>query len=302
MNQIGAIAGLGASICWALASVLYTRVPISAGAMTTFKNSLATLFLACALVASSFTSGHPIFQASWAAWLDIGVSGIFGLGLADIAYFRSIQILGARQGLTLTLLTPPSTAILGQWWLGETLSTTIWMCILVTILGIGVVMRARTERTPEQDIRPGSKRWGITCALLGVVTMAVGAVILRRGTQGVGSIEGTFIRLLAASAFGAVLSAVLGQLKEIVILFGNRKGLTDLCMATFLGTVIGVYLMLVSYKYCPSGIAATLTSTTPLFVIPVVFFVYKQRVNSIAVAGAAVAFAGVCGLLLGGTS
>jgi drug/metabolite transporter (DMT)-like permease len=57
--------------------------------------------------------------------------------------------------------------------------------------------------------------------------------------------------------------------------------------------------MLVSYKHCPSGIAATLTSTTPLFVIPVVYFVYRQRVNGIAIAGAAVAFFGVCGLLLG---
>jgi drug/metabolite transporter (DMT)-like permease len=140
----------------------------------------------------------------------------------------------------------------------------------------------------------------VTCALLGIITMAIGAVILKRGTAGVGAIEGTFIRLLAASAFGALISGILGQFGEITVLLKNRTGTFYLCSATLLGTVIGVYLMLLAYKYCPTGIAATLTSTTPLFVIPVAYYAYKQSITKLAIAGACIAFGGVCGLLAGG--
>lgn len=298
MEQFGPAAGLAAAACWAMASVLYVRVPIGAGAMTTFKNSLAALCVFAALLGHTWYHKLPIFQASTSAWWDIGVSGVIGLCLADIAYFRSIQILGPRRGLALTLLIPPATAWLGQIWLGEELTVITWCCILVTLLGIAVVMRERAERAPEQEIRPGSTQWGVACALMSVATMAIGAVILKRGTAGAGSLEATFIRLLAASGFGMVLSLVLGQLYELRVLLRDRTALRNLCVATFIGTVAGVWLMLVAYKYCRTGIAATLTSTTPLFVIPVVWFVSRERVTLLATGGAVIAFAGVCGLLL----
>lgn len=298
MNYFGAMAGLGAAACWALACVLYARVPLGAGAMTTFKNSLATLCMLVLLVITKLSSGEPVFQASAETWKDISLSGIVGLCLADIAYFRSIQILGARRGLTLTLLTPPITALLGDIWLGDRLHPITWLFILVTLAGVGIVMRQNSDRNPDQDLRPGSARWGIISALLGIATMAIGAVILKRGLSDVGPIEGTFIRLLAASVFGGVISLALGQFREIAELLTNRHATLALCAATCLGTVTGVVLMLAAYKYCPTGIAATLTSTSPLFVIPVVALVYGEKTTTAAIIGATVAFAGVCGLIL----
>ena len=298
MDYVGPMAGLGAAACWAMASVLYARVPLGAGAMTTFKNSLATVCMLVLLVITKLSSGDQVFEATTDTWKDISLSGIVGLCLADIAYFRSIQILGARRGLTLTLLTPPATALLGDVWLGDRLPPITWLFILITLVGIGIVMRQNSDRNPDQDIRPGSTRWGVISALLGIATMAIGAVILKRGLTDVGPIEGTFIRLLAASVFGCFVSWPLGQFREIAELLTNRKGTVTLCAATALGTVTGVVLMLAAYKYCPTGIAATLTSTSPLFVIPVVAVVYREKITALSVLGATVAFAGVCGLIL----
>ena len=195
MEHIGPIAGLAAAACWAIASVFYAKVPLGAGAMTTFKNSLAAACLFLALCVSSMFTGQPLFQTTKAALIDISISGVIGLCLADIAYFRSIQILGPRRGITLTLLTPPTTAVLGHFWLADRISAPTAICILITIAGIAVVMRERSQRTADQDIRPGSTAWGITCALLGVGTMAVGAVLLKRSTTDMQPIEGTFLRL-----------------------------------------------------------------------------------------------------------
>ena len=250
-----------------------------------------------ALLVTRSLAWEPIIQAPWKAIWDVSLSGVIGLCLADIAYFRSIQILGARRGLTLTLLTPPATAVLRHFWLRDYLTLTTGICILITIAGIAVVMRERVEPTASQEIRPGSTRWGVTCALLGIAMMAVGAVLLKRGTSEVGAIEATFIRLFAASVFGVLVSWPLGDFSEMKTLLANRVGTRDLCFATFLGTVIGVYLMLVAYKYCATGTAATLTSTTPLFVIPVAYFAYKQSITWAAIFGALVAFGGVCGVI-----
>jgi len=299
MEHLGPIAGLGAAACWAFASVLYMRVPIGAGAMTTFKNCLAAACLGLILWTTAMVYRLPMFQASAVSWCYLGLSGVIGLSLADIAYFRSIQILGPRQGLALTLLGPPATAILGQWALGESLSLQIWTWIIVTIVGIGVVLRERTQKTADQEVRPGPRWWGLMCAVLGIAAMASGSVIMKRGTVGVGSVEGTFIRLFVAAVFGVLLSLVLGQLREIQMILRNRRATIELCTATFLGTALGVWLILVAYKHCATGIAATLTSTSPLFVIPIVYFVYKQKMTPLSIIGAGVAFGGVCGLLLG---
>lgn len=295
---IGPAAGLAAAACWAVASVWYARVPMGAGALTTFKNSIATVCMLFLLAASSFVSGQPMFQASREAWWDICLSGVIGLCLADIAYFRSIQILGARRGLTLTLLTPPVTALLGQLWLGEYLGAQTWGWIALTLVGIGIVMRQRAERNRDQDHRPGSTQLGVACSLVGIVSMAIGSVIMKRGLTGVGAMEATFMRLLAASVVGLAISVVFRQLNEIRVLFANRVGIRELCAATLLGTVLGVCLMLLTFKHCPAGIAATLTSTTPLFVIPVVYLAYREKITWLAILGALVAFGGVCGLLL----
>lgn len=297
-DYFGAVMGLAAAACWAVASVWYVRVPMGAGALTTCKNVLATACMLAVLWTYSLIQGTPMFQASSTSWWDISLSGVIGLCIADIAYFRSIQILGARRGLTLTLLTPPTTALLAQIWLGDVLSVWTWCWIALTLLGVGIVMRQRTSRNVDQEHRPGSTRWGVCCALMGIGTMAVGAVVMKSGLTNVAAIEGTCIRLLAASGFGICLSMVMGHYAEIVTVLRNPDARKNICTATLVGTVMGVCLMLTAYKYCETGVAATLTSTTPLFVIPVVYFAYREKISSLAIVGAAVAFGGVCGLLV----
>ena len=298
MEQFGAIAGLAAAASWAIASVWYVRVPMGAGAITTFKNTLATVCMFVVLVLTYFFFGQPLFTVSADAFRDIAISGVVGLGIADIAYFRSIQILGPRRGLTLTLLTTPATTLLGQVWLGDTLSMQVWGWIVMTLFGIAVVMRQRAEKNQDQEIRPGSMQWGVVCALFGIANMAVGAVLLKQGVQDVPPLEATFIRLLAACVFGIFCSFWGNQIAELKELRGNRSATRDLCLASVVGTVFGVCLMLMAFKYCRIGVAATLTSTSPLFVIPVVYVAYREKIGPVAIAGAVIAFLGVFGLLM----
>ena len=195
LNPSGVVAGLAAAACWALSGLMYTRVPLNAGAMATFKNVVGALCLLTVLILRQAVIGTPMFQASSTTWLYLSISGLLGLSLADIAYFRSLQILGTQKGTTLTLLTPISTALLGVMYLNEQLSLNQALWIVLTLVGIASVMQDQTGKTPEQSIRPGSARRGVACAVFGVATVAIGSVLLKAGTGTVDSFEGTFIRL-----------------------------------------------------------------------------------------------------------
>lgn len=67
-------------------------------------------------------------------------------------------------------------------------------------------------------------------------------------------------------------------------------------VAAFLGTYLAIYLQQTALKYSATGIAQALTSTSPLFVLPLAAAL-GDRVSLRAVGGAVVALVGV-GLLV----
>ena len=68
--------------------------------------------------------------------------------------------------------------------------------------------------------------------------------------------------------------------------------------ATALGTWLGLWLSMVALKLTLAAIAATLTATSPIFVLPLSRIFLKERLSVTAVVGAAVAVAGVAILVL----
>ena len=63
-------------------------------------------------------------------------------------------------------------------------------------------------------------------------------------------------------------------------------------ISSFIGTFLGIWLQQISLKYAAAGVAQTLFSTSPLFVIPIVILT-GERVSLRAVLGALLAMIGV---------
>ena len=295
----GAIAGLAASAFWSVASILYSRVPISARTIATFKNVFAAALIGILLVISKRASDLPIFEAPPSAWSFLFLSGLIGLVIGDIAYFRSLQLIGPRLGLTLSLLSPPIISYMGNIFLGESMTLQNWMAIGLTLFGLGVVLQDRKSTKRETSTKvPNAMLWGVAYSLINIGCHCSGSILLKMGAQDIGTIEATFIRLFAAAVIMLPVGLLTHQKSEVIELSKNRKEFWRLCAAAFMGTFLGVWLMLTSFKFCPAGIAATMTSTSPLFVIPIVWFWSGTRTSKVSILGALIAFAGVCWLLL----
>ena len=90
--------------------------------------------------------------------------------------------------------------------------------------------------------------------------------------------------------------------KRIYPLVGTRRsGLGFAVAGSVAGPFLGVWASLIAVDLAPLGIAQTLCSLTPIFILPTVAILHKERVSLRAVAGALVAVIGAALLFVTST-
>jgi drug/metabolite transporter (DMT)-like permease len=113
------------------------------------------------------------------------------------------------------------------------------------------------------------------------------------------ALSANLIRLLAAAAVIWLIAIVNRQLfSSFRTLRANPRALLSLTNGTILGPVLGVWLTLVAVQNVNIGVASTLSSLMPIFLIPISYFMFGERVTKQAVFGTLVAVAGMVILFL----
>ncbi|MCZ7581840.1 MAG: DMT family transporter [Deltaproteobacteria bacterium] len=69
-------------------------------------------------------------------------------------------------------------------------------------------------------------------------------------------------------------------------------------LGAFFGPFLGVSLSLLAVQHTKTGVAATLMSMTPVFILAPAAVLFKERITRTAVAGTVLAVAGVAVLVL----
>ena len=108
----------------------------------------------------------------------------------------------------------------------------------------------------------------------------------------------SIVRLTAGVAGLVVVLTVMRRIQNIVVPMRQPRSAALLIAATFLGTYMGIWLMNAGLLGAKIGIAATLNSTSPIFVLPIAAVVLGERITPRAVLGAVVAIVGVALLML----
>jgi drug/metabolite transporter (DMT)-like permease len=291
----GEFAALFTAFLWAIASTFFERAgkKIPSVELNLLKGLLGLVFLGVTvlLVGETFASldARPI--------LLLVVSGVVGIGLGDTFFFKALDALGPRRALLVSSLTPAITALIALAFLHEALSGQAWAGMLITLAGIAWVI---TERPGKANSGLRFPLDGVLYALLFAVCQAVGAVLSRAALveTGVSSLQSTLIRLCSGLL---VLAAWIILTKKPVGRWLRQPGAARVGMqsilATFLGTYLGMWLQQTAYKLTPVGIAQTLTSTSPLFILPIAALA-QEKISVRAVLGAGVAMAGIVLLFL----
>jgi drug/metabolite transporter (DMT)-like permease len=299
-NIVGETAAVLTAVCWAFNSVVFTLAGRRVGAITVNVVRLWTA-LPVLLLLHGVLFGTPFpFAIEAHRLLFLGASGVIGFVAGDSMLLESFLLIGPRLAMLLALLVPVFSGILAWALLGEALSLTEIASILVTIGGIAWVVSEETAPAPgAASVPPGRYRLGVLLAVGGAAGQAVGLLLSRLGLAGgYSAISATLVRVSAAALLLLVVGSLQGKNRAHLAKMKDRKALLEIGAGALTGPVLGVILSLVAIAHAHIGVASTLMSLTPVFLLPVDRFLFRERVTPRALVGTVVALLGVVLLFL----
>lgn len=308
---IGQAAGVATSLLWTATSLFFTAAARRIG--TTLVNT-SRLFLAIALHGITFrlVSGHWLPDATTEQVLYLAVSGVVGLSIGDQALFMAFMDLGPRRAMLIMATSPIFAAFFGWLALGEVLDGVAWLAVLLTVAGVAWVILQREDDAGSPASR--MKTRGVVLAFVGSACQAGGLLLSKMGI-GHGLVpaadhlapqEATYLRMCFAG------------LGIIPVFLWHRRwerkrrarglrpdrigtpaaGFLFMACGTIVGPYLGVWMSLVASDHAPVGVAQTLCSLPPIFILPFAVWIHKEKIGMRAVLGAVVAIGGSALLFL----
>lgn len=297
---MGEIAALFAAVCFSIGPTFNTLAGKHVNPITVNRGRLiiTTILL---ILPHWFLAGSPFpFNAPAERWFWFGVSGLVSLVLGDSLLFAAFGYIGTRLTMLLATLTPVVSALLAWLFLGEVLSLFQIGGVLITLLGVvWVLIETNNHRNPEQVDRENYRK-GLLLALMAAIAHAVAAIAAKNGlSDGFPAISGHLLR--TSLSLAAILIWTGMQKNGFSTLFQlkhNPLAVKYIVWGAIFGPLIGMWLSLYAIQNTKVGIATALTSLPPIFLIPIGYFLFKERITIHAILGSVIAVAGVALIFL----
>jgi len=128
--------------------------------------------------------------------------------------------------------------------------------------------------------------------------MSISTILIKIGVSGISSLQATFIRLIWASAALYSYGFLTKNIKKWITPFKEKELLKISLLALLIGIFGGFWMFTLSLKYIDASAAIILSSTTPIFILPIVAVLSKEKVSFRAILGAVITFTGIIFILL----
>jgi drug/metabolite transporter (DMT)-like permease len=288
---LGEGACLGAASVWAITVATFRR-PIEAfGARTVnlAKCSIASVLFLVTILAVG--KGGALAAAPFHDVTFVALSGLVGLTAGDSALFAAVGRLGPYRALLLQTLAPVFTAIFALAWQREIPSATHLLGMALTLLGVALVVAPRAGT--GEKIAPSRRNAGIVFGILAAVGQGGGIVLAKAGMGTLTPLHASFVRLGTAAVGLAALGLLDGTLNRAGDLARTPPTLGRVVPAAFLGSYVGIFLMMFGVGSAPAAVAAVLLSTTPVFSLFLDVARYREEGSRHGAKGEPLAAAGV---------
>jgi drug/metabolite transporter (DMT)-like permease len=286
---LGIAAALGSAASWAVGAILFKRLgeQMSSFGMTLAKGAVSVVLLGIAVWVTGFESmdNHTLML--------MVLSGVVGIALGDTFFFQALKDLSPVSMIVLMVVGQVLTILLALIFLQEMPSAMEWIGISCILVGVGITLSA--DLTGERS--PSGWR-GVMFGLASVVCMSASVIIAKVPLDHMSSIQATFARM-GSGTLGVFLVGMLsGQVGGWLAPLRNRAFLANFLLAVCVVTFGGFWLSMFAIKHLDVAVANTLNSTEPIFVIPLAYFVLKEKINTRSVIGAISVVAGVALIFL----
>jgi drug/metabolite transporter (DMT)-like permease len=226
-------------------------------------------------------------------WGWLGLSAVSGLVVGDALLFQAFVLIGTRLAMLLMTLAPVVGALLAWVFLGETLSPLEIVAIIVTVGSVAWVVSEQRNSNSVDD-NPRNYSLGVLCGIGGAFGQAWGLILSKQGMIGdFPALSASLMRLTTASAVIWLWALIQSQLRPTVEGLRIRRTRWAIVVGTVTGPFIGMTLSLAAVQLAPVGIASTLMSLSPVILLPLAHWIFKERITQRAIAGTVVAMVGV---------
>jgi drug/metabolite transporter (DMT)-like permease len=228
---------------------------------------------------------------------------VVGLGIGDFGLFAAYVTIGPRRSVLLQASSPIFACVGAYVAFGQAISLLSIIGIAVTLTGIFVVLIEREITFEEKLLTNPRRRWGLLFGAISAMGQGFGLVLSRIGmyagvSTAINPLSAALMRMLWAGPFVWVCVIFAGRLPEAQKAAGNLDGIKYTAAGAVVGPFLGMTLSMVAVANAQVGVAQTLMSLMPVFIIPVIWIVYSEKTNLRGIIGAIVAVVGVAILFL----
>jgi drug/metabolite transporter (DMT)-like permease len=268
-----------------------------------------------------------IFIIPWEIWVLLIFSFVFGQVIGDTAYFIAQKKLGTTIALAISMTFPLFTFILSLIFLSKPFKLNLIISLLLIGIGITIIGKSKinSENSSEnrniiakqtmkikfQEVFGKDIVKAIISCFAASLGWAIGAIMIEFATvridkiiqvEELSSIIGNVIRFPFALL---ILSSMVWRENYFQSkdnnLMNKKKSLRTwalLLAASIIGTSLGAYLYTESVHVAGADVVALIASASPLFALPLTYFVNKEIISKFGFVGVILTIFGVIVILL----
>lgn len=256
--------------------------------------------MTCAM--ATFAGGWGTLQG-WQVWALVG-SSLAGIVVASTTYFAAIYVAGPRLTALLFSLASPFALLFGYVAYGETISPRQGLGVLFILVGIVIAIGLRRRRPPamiplsdsapieaDEPSGPAPSLAGIALGVVTALGQSLGSLLARPAmAAGADPFAAMAVRAgFAVMVFWAMLALPLAR-RDLGSFRGRDLGIA--ATASLFGTTLGMSLLMAALKTGNVGLVSTLSSMTPIVILPMVWLRSGRMPRIHAWIGAALAIVG----------
>lgn len=296
-NHLGEIAGVLTAVFWTVTSLAFESAGKKVGSLSV---NLIRLIIAFGFLSVySWVTRGFLFpsDATGYQWLWLSLSGLVGFVIGDLLLFQALVVIGARIAMLVMALAPPFAAFIGWMVLGEVMSASNLLGMVITLTGIVIVIlkREKTEEngTVKTKLKSNYSIQGILLALGGAIGQGAGLVLSKKGMGSYDPFSSSQIRVLTGIAGFIVVLTLMHRWPRFVAAIKNIPAMKRITLGAFFGPFLGVSFSLLAVQHTQAGIAATLMSISPVLIIAPAVILFKEKINWKEIVGAVITVIGV---------
>lgn len=290
---IAECSALAAALCWSFGGLLSTTPTRAFGALRF--NRLRLTIVAAILLVVTLISGSWRTLGPHALWV-LAVSAVIGIFIGDTLLYAALKRIGPRRTGILFTTNAPITVILGYFFLKETLPLNAGIGCLLIMVGVllAVFFGTRANQKHAFEKVQGSLEVGLLFGFLSALCQSISVLIARPiMVAGVDAVAASALRVGTAALLLNLVFLLRPSRAEQSTAPLTRKLLGMTAMSGIVGMALGMTFVLFALAHGPAGLVSTLSATSPILILPVLWIATRERPAPGAWAGAFLAVLGV---------